>query len=80
MWLKPRAGAVEKGWALFGGRRIRESFMEEMVLEIHSEQGKLFLRRDQHVQRPGGRNEQVFFRVISGTFSFRLKYWHGVAQ
>lgn len=36
--------------------------MEEVVFEIHSEQGKVFLRSDQHVQRPGGRNEQVFFK------------------
>lgn len=67
MWFRPCAGAAEKGRVLFGGRRIWKSFMEEVVFDIRSEQGKIFLRRDQHVQRPGGRNEQVFFRVISST-------------
>lgn len=62
MQFRPQAGAAEEGQILFGWKRIWKSFMKEVVFEIPSEQEKMFLRRDQYVQRPRGRNEQVFFK------------------
>lgn len=60
--IQPRAGAAEEGQVLLHWRRIWKSFMEEVVFGIHSEQEKMFVRRDQYVQRPRNRNEQVFFK------------------